>query len=89
MDGEVAKRLEEGLQDPIWSGWFKSISKEQLWIDLVSEQERILKFYEDKIKKLEFEEKRQAKESVATSRAAHIWWFIIGGIVGTATGFFK
>jgi hypothetical protein len=89
MDSEVAKRLEESLQDPNWSGWFNSISKEQLWIELVSEQERIQNFYEDKIENLKIEEKRQARESIVASRAAHIWWFIVGGIVGTATGFFK
>ena len=89
MDSDLSKRLQEGLQDPNWSKWFNSISKEQLWVDLVGEQERIQKYYEDKIEQIRYEQKKDASESRAASNAGHFLWFIIGGIVGTATGFFK
>ena len=88
MESEMKKRLEEGLADPNWAGWFKSISKENLWMELVSENERIVNFFEEKIEVLRIEHKRDLREAAAATKAYCFWWFIIGGVVGSATGFF-
>jgi len=88
LEPDIKKRLQEGLDDPNWAGWFKSISKENLWIELVGENERVVNFFEEKIEGLRYEHKRDLREAAVAAKASCLWWFLIGGVVGSATGFF-
>ncbi len=87
MGSEIEMRFESGMKDPNWAGWFSSIQKKDLWIDLVSENERLSEFYKEKIERLEAQHRMETRETSIQYRAASVWWFIVGGIVGSATRF--
>ena len=87
MSSEIEMRFEKGMKDPNWAGWFSSIPKRDLWIDLVSENERLSEFYKDKIERLEAQHKIEMRETSIQHKAASFCWFILGGIAGSTTGF--
>ena len=88
MESDGKKRFQEAMKDPNWAAWFNSISKEQLWIEFVTEHKDFQNSYEEKIRILRSEEKKKLRDSLIALRASQIFWFIVGGFVGTATGYF-
>jgi hypothetical protein len=44
-------------------------------------------FYKEKIERLEAQHRMETRKTSIQYRAASVWWFIGGGIVGSATRF--
>jgi hypothetical protein len=76
------------MKDPIWSSWFESISKKDLWIEMLSSKDEQFAFFQNKLELQEIMENIQRRESKTAHQSKAIVWFVVGGLVGTATGWF-
>ena len=50
MDKQIdyEEKFSEGMKDPNWSSWFESISKKELWIEMLSSKDEKIAFFQKK-----------------------------------------
>jgi hypothetical protein len=83
---DYEEKFSEGMKDPNWSSWFESISKKELWIEMLSSKDEKIAFFQKKIELLEIIENAERRESKTARQSMSIIWFVVGGLIGTATG---
>ncbi len=90
MDTQVdyEAKFRNAMMDPNWSSWFESISKKDLWIEMLSSKDEQLAFFQNKLELREAMESLEWRETKVARHSMSMIWFVLGGLVGTATGWF-
>lgn len=90
MDSQIdyEAKFRDAMTDPTWSGWFESISKKDLWIVMLSSKDEQFAFFQKKLELREALENIERRETKVAHQTMSMIWFVVGGLVGTATGWF-
>ena len=85
---DYQEEFSNAMKDPTWSSWFESISKKDLWIEMLSSKDEQFASFQNKLELREAMENLERRETKVSRQSMSMIWFVVGALVGTATGWF-